>query len=57
MVPRAATATFKPFAWLASAGELLGLIWCIPAGILLVGLPLVAAVRVALELIERALGR
>jgi hypothetical protein len=48
---------FRPLAWVADAGQLLFLIWCIPAGILLLGLPLVAVVRLALELVNRVLGR
>ncbi len=48
---------FRPLAWAADAGQLLFLVWCIPAGILLLGLPLVAVVRLALELVERVFGK
>ena len=48
---------FRPLAWAADAGQLLLLVWCIPAGILLLGLPLVAAIRLGLELVERVLAR
>ena len=50
-------AAFTPLAWAADAGQLLALIWCIPAGILLLGLPLVGVIRLTLELVERAFGR
>lgn len=44
---RAAAASLR---WAGAAGELLFVVWCIPAGILLIGLPLVLVVRLAVEL-------
>jgi hypothetical protein len=43
-------------AWAATGGELLLLIWCIPAAILLVGLPIVLLVRLVLEIVQKLFG-
>jgi hypothetical protein len=44
-----ATAGSASMRWLATGGELLLLIWAIPAGILLFGLPIVLALRLLVE--------
>jgi hypothetical protein len=43
--------------WLATGGELLLLVWSVPAAILLFGLPIVLAIRLILEIGEMLLGR
>ena len=43
--------------WLATGGELLLVVWSIPAAILLFGLPLVLIVRLIVEILEKLLGR
>jgi hypothetical protein len=51
------TAAAASWSWFATAGELLLVVWSIPLAILLFGLPIVLAIRVAIEITERLLGR
>ena len=51
------TAGAASLSWLATGGELLLVIWSIPLAILLFGLPIVLAIRLAVEIGERLLGR
>ncbi len=43
--------------WLATGGELLLLVWSIPAAILLFGLPIVLVLRLVVEIGEKMFGR
>ena len=43
--------------WLATGGEVLLLVWAIPAAILLLGLPIVLALRLIVEIGEKIFGR
>ena len=43
--------------WFATGGELLLLVWSIPAAILLFGLPIVLALRLIVEIGEKMFGR
>jgi hypothetical protein len=47
----------SPLRWIATGGELLLMVWSIPAVILLFGLPFVLVLRGIVEIGERLFGR